>query len=806
MMKLLKIRSATRLALTIGIVCASLIWLACGLQIVPNPFRPIVESRVRMTKSISATVTTFVENQRFLDLQKTLDRMLATNDEIVSVGVERNGLYVADSGNHTAVWKPLKDGKSTENQLHVQIRSNGQNWGDLELVFRPLNMYGIRGLLFFPLPLVGFMTCTLSLITWYVLSKTLRYMNPSQVVPGRVRSAFDTLAEGLMLVDKSGEIAHANRAFCEMVNHDIEEVIGQNANDVEWTLGKPNGNSIIEYPWTEALENAKPVTGKIIEIIRDGRLQKFIVNSTPIIGENGGCRGVLTSFDNVTDLEAKKEELSRIVDSLRKSQNEIEEQNEQLNFLANYDPMTKCMNRRAFWVQYEKMWKNVEPDQLSIIMVDVDHFKSINDNYGHSIGDEVLIGVGQLLQEVVGDRGAVCRYGGEEFAVLFPNMDFDSATEIAEAVCIAFRNRQISNLSITVSIGVSNRSLNAMDPQHMLDQADQCLYGAKRNGRDQVVRFDECPEELDSPDEQSSSSGISEPNIEYSAVTGLLSALSFKHADTCHHSLRVADLAVAVGRGLLSRRELYKLEVSALLHDIGKIGVPDSILNKPGPLTKEEWKVMSKHDDIGVEIVQSAFACSEIAEIVSAHHHCFSVRNALNQQLVFRDQIPLGARILTVCDAFDAMVSDRVYRKGMSHSEAFKELRRCAPDQFDPVIVEKLIEHVETQGYAQDNGVHFVNTSKSAVAIGKHIELICNAIQSENVALLQKTVEELKTDAINNQIEPIADAALRLNDALGEKDSDVLNVLELADEVMDLCRSTRTAFVDTANATMGDLP
>jgi len=518
------------------------------------------------------------------------------------------------------------------------------------------------------------------------------------------------------------------------------------------------------------------------------------------MGEGQSNRGVLASFDDVTALEKKKTELSNIVQTLRRSRDEIERQNEKLNYLANFDPMTKCMNRRAFWVQYEQMWKTVEPSQLSIMMIDVDHFKSVNDTYGHSVGDEVLKETGQLLHNIVGESGEVCRYGGEEFTVLFPNMEFEQAVAIAESINEEFRCRKLANLDITVSIGVSNRALNAMDPQHMLDQADQCLYAAKRNGRDQVVRFDQCPEDIEMPDELEPD--VREDAIQYSAVTGLLSALSFRSQETAEHSLRVADLSVAIGSELLPRRQLYTLEVSALLHDIGKIGVPDAILNKPGPLSRKEWEIMTKHDDIGVEIVRAAFASDEIANIISGHHYCFSLRNSTSTQSLFQDEIPLCARIITVCDAFDAMVSDRVYRKGMSIEDAFSELRRCSPDQFDPKLVENLIDYVTVNGYSTEPGDSLGNNSRSAVAIGKHIESICDAIESEDVDLLKSVVEDLKLDAVENRIAPIADAALRLNDAIGAKDSDLLQVLELADEVMGMCRSTRGAFVESAERTV----
>ena len=182
-----KIKSATRLALTIGFICASLLWLAVGLQIIPNPFQPVIKGRVDVTKTVAASVAAFAENQRYSDMQTVLDRVVAGNEELLSVGVKRHGKYYAQAGPHLQLWTRLADTlKSTENQINVKIIANEREWGELELFFQPLQMHGWSGMWIFPVPMVAFLTCSLSLGTWYVLNKTFKYMNPSRVVPGRV--------------------------------------------------------------------------------------------------------------------------------------------------------------------------------------------------------------------------------------------------------------------------------------------------------------------------------------------------------------------------------------------------------------------------------------------------------------------------------------------------------------------------------------------------------------------------------------------------------------------------------------------
>ena len=271
---------------------------------------------------------------------------------------------------------------------------------------------------------------------------------------------------------------------------------------------------------------------------------------------------ILISFDDVTLLQNRKVELGQIVNTLRKSRDEIAQQNEQLQFLANYDHLTNCFNRRSFWAQYEELWRATSKDQLNIIMIDIDKFKLINDRYGHAAGDEVLENTGRLLREVVGDSGLVFRYGGEEFALLIPDADVEHAARVAWKIHEQFQWQKHEDLNITASLGLSNRQFGAVDLQDLLDQADQCLYAAKRQGRNTVVRFDQCDDlqpvaSMEDLDELSWSA-----NIEYSTVTGLLSALAFRCQATAEHSMRVSDLSVAIGRNLLTKRNLYRLERS----------------------------------------------------------------------------------------------------------------------------------------------------------------------------------------------------------------------------------------------------
>ena len=466
------------------------------------------------------------------------------------------------------------------------------------------------------------------------------------------------------------EVVHANTAFGEMVDREPEDLIGSKLEEHQWTTAEEDNDT---PPWATCLQSKEPIRGRIIELTSQNASKKYIVNSSPVYGGGEKIKGALISFDDVTALERKKNELADIIQTLRQSRDEVARQNEELYFLANCDPLTKCFNRRSFWNQYSEMWNSCEPGQLNLIMVDIDHFKSINDNFGHSTGDDVLRENGELLRDVVGEHGTVCRYGGEEFVILLPNMEFDAAIAIANNIHKAFQNVKLGGLSVTASLGVSNTALGVMDMQHLLDQADQCLYSAKRNGRNQVVRYDQCKQDTDFADALNEEHGPS-LSIKHSTVTGLLSALAFKCTRTAEHSVRVADLCVAIGQKMISKRDLYRLEVCGLLHDIGKIGVPDQILNKPGPLTDAEWKTMRKHDEYGVAIVRSAFESDEMAEIIRSHKDSYAVQSSMSDGLLQSNNLPIESRIITACDAFDAMIGNRVFRQAQSIEERDKRI------------------------------------------------------------------------------------------------------------------------------------
>jgi putative nucleotidyltransferase with HDIG domain len=271
--------------------------------------------------------------------------------------------------------------------------------------------------------------------------------------------------------------------------------------------------------------------------------------------------------------------------------------------------------------------------------------------------------------------------------------------------------------------------------------------------------------------------------------------------ETAEHSRRVADLCVATAEGLTTLRDCYLLEIAALLHDIGKVGVPDSILLKPGTLTDDEWQVMRRHDRVGVEIVDASFGTDKLTAMVASHSAHYGGTDH-NSSLPIGADIPLGSRILAIADAYDSMVSDRVYRKGRSPEEAFAELRRCAGTQFDPELVESFILTVKERCDLHQPSVGSVS-KKAATSIGRQISRLISALDNRDTAGLQILAGRLKVSAEKHGVPQVADKASNLAESL-DSNGDAIGVLKAANELVDLCRATQRAYlqeIDDGGAT-----
>ncbi len=784
---------ASRMACKLVLLSTFTLTVVHLLGIIPNPKQAEIRRKTLLCETLAITSSLLAQRHDNEIIKTNLSSIIARHPDVLSACIRQtDGTILHQIGEHSRHWHLAPHSHSTRDNIYVPITSGGEPWGTVEISFT-----GDRGfvgtLLQHPIIVLGVITaCLNGLIFHFYLKRAFAYLDPTKSVPMHVRSTLDAFSEGVIVLDNDRRIVLANDKFRRHVGKTDHELLGKEIDHLPWQYQSSDAPASLWQPADPA-----PVGTNLGLQLNDER-RTYLVNTSAIVANDGQRRGTIASFDDITPLEQKREELSKMLQELQVSRDKLKLRNKELQYLATRDPLTDCLNRRSFFEAFDNTWHAARRygHDLCCCMVDVDYFKSVNDDHGHSMGDEVLRRVSKAIRETVRNADIVCRYGGEEFCVLLPQVKTDEACQSAERIRHAIAELDFETFSVTASLGVSSLALGATEPQELLDQADKCLYSAKRTGRNRVVRWDDIASHVD--DEESAGQTAadnacdneSDTLIPYPAVASLLSALAYRDADTAAHSTRVAELCVATARGLMSLKEAYVLEIGALLHDIGKIGVPDAILLKPGPLTREEWETMEIHDRIGVEIVEASFANRQLVDILRYHHATYGGSPDAPQMPTGKD-IPLGARIVTIVDAYDAMVSDRVYRKGRSQEKAFEELRRCAGRQFDPDLVERFI------AVAKDyQSIELpVSSKQTAVQIGLQIERLAQAVDDRDDKRIKALAARLEATAARARIPEIEAVAAEIKES-ADDDRDLLVLLEMVNQLINLCRSTQKIYVN----------
>jgi len=384
---------------------------------------------------------------------------------------------------------------------------------------------------------------------------------------------------------------------------------------------------------------------------------------------------------------------------LRSSLGRLAERMTEAWTMATMDLLTGVLNRQALFARLDAELERAARygHQLSIILVDIDHFKRLNDTYGHVAGDQMLHAVAEVLRASVRGVDIVGRYGGEEFMAVLPETDVDAAATLAEKLrrFVALRSLTLEDgsvVSVTLSAGVAGGFGGHLDLVTLVRDADNALYSAKALGRDQVFVFHEIQDDglikraaiAPSARERAVEVGRAAMGA---ATESLEAALGERAGWTGKPSSMIASAATELGRALgLTDSELERIRVASLLHDLGKLAIPEAILTKPSELDEPEWRVIAEHPKIGQVVLEQAGALRDAATIVLHHHEWFDGRGYPHG--LSGEDIPIGARIVAIADAYEAMVAGRPYRSSVTHSEAIAELRRHGGIQFDPELVE----------------------------------------------------------------------------------------------------------------------
>jgi len=373
--------------------------------------------------------------------------------------------------------------------------------------------------------------------------------------------------------------------------------------------------------------------------------------------------------------------------------------NHQLILRANTDSLTGLFNHRYFQERLETELNRSHRYRrpLSLAIIDIDHFKILNDTHGHPFGDLVLQEVSQILSRNSREIDVVARYGGEEFVIILPETEMEEAISVAERIRVGverycFTENDGSCVPVSISVGIAQYPIHSTEGEGLIMAADLAMYRSKSAGRNRVTPFTndllKGAEEAEHTDPYKLHLLLHAEDI--STIEAMAAAVDTKSRRRQGFSHAVMTHCVAIGSKMqLSDTDQQMLKVASLLYDIGKLGLSASVLTKTGALTEEERCIMKTHPALGYAIVQKSHSLRPILPSILHHHECWDGTGYPN--CLKGGDIPLLARIISVVDSYHAMTSDRPYSKASTKEAAILELNRCAGSQFDPSIVDAFV-------------------------------------------------------------------------------------------------------------------
>ncbi len=504
---MIRVSPVVRMSLGLMFITLTALVISNLIGLIPDRTRVAMESRKSTAESLAVRCTYAARDNNVAAIKKSMDAILESKPDILSMGMRSsNGKYLALTAEHQLHWDGILGGKSTFTHWQVPIFQGEKRWATLEISFAPKGTFVLLGYHISPFTLLLLFFAIISFTGFiFFMKKSLRYLDPSSVMPSRVKHALDTLTEGVLLLDKNERIVLANSVIVEKLGCTAKELMGVKAHKLNWVDHETN-KPPETLPWNRATTQSEKQAGILLDLnTRVNGIRTFVVNSAPILDDKQKSRGVVVTFDDVTELEKQSFQLSRMVELLQMSRDkinlknkEIQLKNKELEILATKDSLSGCLNRRAFFIRAEQfLTESIKENKIvSCIMVDLDFFKSVNDTYGHAVGDHVIQFAAHVLKGAVKGDDMVCRYGGEEFCVLLPNCDGENAATIADSIRVKIEAQSAQAISeapelrLTASFGVSDSYSEANSIEEILAQADSALYAAKKSGRNRVVSWD----------------------------------------------------------------------------------------------------------------------------------------------------------------------------------------------------------------------------------------------------------------------------------------------------------------------------
>lgn len=400
-------------------------------------------------------------------------------------------------------------------------------------------------------------------------------------------------------------------------------------------------------------------------------------------------------------LREKEDMLSGANNELHVQYEKLEELQRKTKEMAETDGLTRLWNHSHFQRHLKKQLIDARRNRLplTLFIIDLDHFKEVNDQFGHQKGDAVLSHVGKLLRQEFDGNGFAARYGGEEFVVILPGIDNTETVRIANCVKEKIkglaRDVNLPDRYVGASIGVADFPDCATESESLISAADAALLFAKRKGRNRVAYFCDLSEtELKEGDIDRLHSRLEGASLQ--TIRALAEAVDANDQYTSVDQINLAHIASGLASRLgMEQEQADALALATRLHDIGKIGVPSSILRKKEKLSSEEISIVQQHPEMGQKILREGEQIQDLISAILYHHERWD--GSGYPERLKGEEIPILARIVGIVDSYRAMLSDRPYRSALRKDQAIHELREGAGSQFDPQLVEIFIELVQEE-------------------------------------------------------------------------------------------------------------
>lgn len=447
-----------------------------------------------------------------------------------------------------------------------------------------------------------------------------------------------SIGDGVISTDQNGNIVIMNTVSEELTGWKQEEAMGKPFEDVFNIVNEFTRKKCVS-PVTRALQLKKVVLleNHTILITKSGNEISIEDSAAPITDKNGLVIGTVLVFRDAT---------------------EKKERQEKIEYLSYHDQLTGLYNRHFF----EEELKRIDVERnlpLSIAMIDVNGLKLTNDAFGHESGDLLLKSVSNVLKGECRADDIISRIGGDEFVLLLPKTNHAETELIVKRIYKEIESQKINNIILSVSIGWETKINPLEEIKEVYSKAEDYMYRKKitesQSMRNQTIKV-------------------------------IMHTLHEANSREKIHSERVSKLCRTIGETMKMEEEVLKeLEITGLMHDIGKIAINNNILNKPGKLTEAEYEEIKRHPEISYHILKSADVYTRLADYVLSHHERWDGKGY--PRGLSGEEIPFVARIITVADAYEAMTANRPYKEALSHESAMEELKRCAGTQFDPAIV-----------------------------------------------------------------------------------------------------------------------